>query len=67
MEKSDGGGSQRGHSDAQITLDQHVHPPMDTRRMYQDMLSVFYGQIYGQARQRKLCFMRNLGGFSQIM
>ncbi len=48
--KMGAGRDAKGHSDAQITLDQHVHPPMDTWRTYQDMPSVFYGQIYGQAR-----------------
>ena len=38
-----------GHSDVQITLDRYVHPSMDTKRKYLDVLSVFYGQIYGQA------------------
>ncbi len=56
-----------GHSDVQITLNRYVHPSLDTKRRYMDHLSAFYGQIYGLARQRKLCFMRNLGGFSQIM
>ena len=38
-----------GHSDVQITLDRYVHPSMDTKRKYLDVLSVFYGQIHGQA------------------
>lgn len=38
-----------GHSDVQITLNRYVHPSMDTKRKYMDSLSVFYGQIYGQA------------------
>lgn len=38
-----------GHSDVQITLNRYVHPSMDTKRKYLDVLSVFYGQIHGQA------------------
>lgn len=38
-----------GHSDVQITLNRYVHPSIDTKRKYMDNLSVFYGQIYGQA------------------
>lgn len=37
-----------GHSDVQITLNRYVHPSMDTKRKYMDVLSLFYGQIYGQ-------------------
>ena len=38
-----------GHSDVQITLNRYVHPSMDTKRKYLDVLSIFYGQIHGQA------------------
>lgn len=38
-----------GHSDVQITLNRYVHPTMDTKRRHLDTLSLFYGQIYGQA------------------
>lgn len=38
-----------GHSDVQITLNRYVHPTMDTKRRHLDVLSLFYGQIYGQA------------------
>jgi len=38
-----------GHSDVQITLNRYVHPSMDTKRRHMDILSSFYGQIYGQA------------------
>ena len=37
-----------GHSDVQITLNRYVHPTMDTKRRHLDVLSLFYGQIYGQ-------------------
>lgn len=37
-----------GHSDVQITLNRYVHPSMDTKRRYLDVLSAFYGQIHGQ-------------------
>lgn len=38
-----------GHSDVQITLNRYVHPSMATKRKHLDVLSGFYGQIYGQA------------------
>ena len=42
-----------GHSDVQITLNRYVHPSMDSKRKYLDVLSAFYdricGQIWGQA------------------
>jgi len=38
-----------GHSEVQITLNRYVHPSMETKRRHLDMLSLFYGQIYGQA------------------
>lgn len=37
-----------GHSDVKITLNRYVHPSMDTKRRQMEMLSGFYGQIYGQ-------------------
>ena len=37
-----------GHSDVKITLNRYVHPSMDTKRQYMNILSGFYGQIYGQ-------------------
>ncbi len=40
-----------GHSDVQITLNRYVHPSMDTKRRYLDVLSMFYGRIHGQASQ----------------
>lgn len=39
-----------GHSDVQITLNRYVHPSMNTKRQHMDMLSRFYGQIYGQEK-----------------
>lgn len=39
-----------GHSDVQITLNRYVHPSMNTKRQHMDMLSKFYGQIYGQEK-----------------
>lgn len=38
-----------GHSDVKITLNRYVHPSMDAKRQHMDILSRFYGQIYGQA------------------
>lgn len=38
-----------GHSDVQITLNRYVHPSMEMKRKHLDVLSLFYGQIYGQA------------------
>lgn len=38
-----------GHSDVRITLNRYVHPSMETKRRHIDALSVFYGQICGQA------------------
>lgn len=40
-----------GHSNVGITLNRYVHPSMDTKRKHLDSLSVFYGQIHGQAGQ----------------
>lgn len=42
-----------GHSDIQITLNRYVHPSMETKRKCMDRLSLFYGQIYGQAGRVK--------------
>ena len=38
-----------GHSDVGITLNRYVHPTMNTKRKHIDILSMFYGQIYGWA------------------
>ena len=38
-----------GHSDVQITLNRYVHPSMDSKRQSMKGLSMFYGQICGQA------------------
>ncbi len=37
-----------GHSDVQITLNRYVHPSMETKRRQMDMLTLFYGRIYGR-------------------
>lgn len=41
-----------GHSDVKITLNRYVHPSMDTKRHYMNVLSGFYGQIHGQSDGR---------------
>lgn len=38
-----------GHSDVQITLNRYVHPSMEVKRGHLESLSLFYGQIHGQA------------------
>jgi len=38
-----------GHSDVGITLNRYVHPTMNTKRKHIDILTTFYGQIYGWA------------------
>lgn len=39
-----------GHSNVQTTLNRYVHPSMNMKRQHMDMLSRFYGQIYGQEK-----------------
>ncbi len=41
-----------GHSNVQITLDRYVHPSMDTKRKYINVLSADYGQLCGQTGKK---------------
>ncbi len=42
-----------GHSDVKITLNRYVHPTMDAKRKQLGVLLDFYGQICGQAVQKR--------------